>query len=70
MVQLYNKLPSELLGIEDGYTAFCFNEACAFIMTKINKEELPVFDREEVKEQKPKHYSNFKDLYNQIEGRC
>lgn len=31
----YNRLPSEILRIKDEYTAFCFDEVCLFISTKI-----------------------------------
>lgn len=35
------KDPSEIMGIEDEYTAFCFNEACTYIVTQIkNGNEL------------------------------
>lgn len=29
--QIYNMLPSKILNIKDEYTAFCFNQACAYI---------------------------------------
>lgn len=35
-------MPSEVMGIEDEYTAFCFDEACAFIVAKMQKGEEPV----------------------------
>lgn len=28
-------LPSQIIGIEDNYTAFCFNEACAYILSEL-----------------------------------
>lgn len=31
--------PSELLGIDDLYTAFCFDEACAYIIKRISQDE-------------------------------
>lgn len=34
--------PSEMMGIEDTYTAFCFDEACAFIIQKIRDGEKPI----------------------------
>jgi hypothetical protein len=54
---MYNRTPSEVLRIEDEYTAFCFDEACAFIRAKMEhpkKPEQPKFR---------KHYSSFADLY-------
>lgn len=49
--------PSSLLGIDDYYTAYCFDEACAYIMTRIDNKEEPVFQRK---------YSSFSELYSQF----
>lgn len=38
-----NCRPSEMLGIVDSYTAFCFDEACALIITKLEQGEQPIF---------------------------
>lgn len=35
--------PSELMGIRDTYTAFCFDEACAYILKNIKEGNEPVF---------------------------
>ena len=35
MSKQYGCLPSVILGIEDSYTAFCFNEACCEILAGI-----------------------------------
>ena len=35
----YNKLPSEILKIEEEYTAFCLDEACAYIHAQLEKED-------------------------------
>lgn len=34
--------PSEVMGIVDGYTAFCFDEAVAYIITRMKEGEKPV----------------------------
>lgn len=34
--------PSELLGIRDTYTAFCFDEACAYIIKQLQDGREPV----------------------------
>ena len=47
-------MPSELLGIEDCYTAYCFDEACAYILSRLEKGEQPVFT---------KTYTSFADMY-------
>lgn len=46
--------------ISEGYSAFCFDEACAFILTKIEEGEEPIF--------KKKHKS-FSDYYADLERR-
>jgi hypothetical protein len=43
--------PSNLLEIEDGYTAYCFDEACSLILAKIKDEKTPHFT-EDVHENK------------------
>ena len=54
MSSMYHKTPSELLGIIDDYTAYCLNEACAYIQIRIDNDETPVFH---------KTYRSFKDIY-------
>jgi hypothetical protein len=68
MSKLYNCLPSQLLGIEDDYTAFCFNEACSEIQIRLQNEEKPNYI-ENRKADEPKQYNNFKDFYKQYGGR-
>lgn len=59
MAEVYNKMPSEILFIEDPYVAFCFNEACYYIRNKIKVDgEEPVFI---VK------VNSFKELYARYE---
>ena len=38
-------MPSQILRIEDDYTAYCFDEACALIMSKIDNDEKPKFKK-------------------------
>ena len=40
MLDMHTK-PSDILGIEDAYTAFCFDEACAYILKRIQDGEEP-----------------------------
>lgn len=61
LANIYKCRPSSFLGIEDAYTAFCFDEACAYISYMIEtKEETPTFRKE---------YKSFKDIYAQYENR-
>ncbi len=41
MAQEYNKRPSEIMYIEDHYTAFCFDEACFYITTQLRDKKRP-----------------------------
>lgn len=52
--------PSELLEIEDAYTAFCFDEAVAVIIQKLKDGKKPII-KEKVKARK---YSKPSDVYN------
>lgn len=58
MSTYYRVRPSEMMGIEDDYVAFCFNEACAFIAMKIENGEQIVIK---------KKYKSLKDLYKQYQ---
>ena len=43
-----------LLGVEDQYTAYCIDEACALILVHLKNKEEPKFHTE---------YTNFSDFY-------
>lgn len=38
------KSPSDVLHIEDEYAAFCFDEACNYIIYKMKDGEAPVYE--------------------------
>lgn len=60
MAQRYGKTPSELLAIRDEYTAYCLNEACAIIASRIDQKEEPIFEVQ---------YGSFTELYaNALRG--
>ena len=61
MSKQYDCLPSVIIGIDDGYTAFCFIEACTYIKINLDKGETPIYPVETEK----KEYNNFKDFYKQ-----
>lgn len=44
--KMYNRTPAELLFIDDEYTAFCLNQACAYIRARIENKEEPIFKTE------------------------
>lgn len=68
MAERYKCLPSEILGIKDDYTAYCFNEACCQLMIRLDNEEKPYYIEQREQEEEPKHYSNFKDFYKAYGG--
>ena len=56
LANVYKVRPSTLLDITDPYTAYCFDEACAFITGKLENGEEPQFT---------KKYKSFSDIYSQ-----
>lgn len=58
MSKRYNRTPSEILSIKDEYTSYCFNEACAYILGRLESgEEMQV----------KRQYGSFSDIYAQYE---
>jgi hypothetical protein len=43
MSKRYHQRPSQLLNLTNDYEAFCFDEACAYIMGKLEEKEQPKF---------------------------
>ena len=68
MAKQYSCLPSEIMGIEDSYTAFCFNEACCEIVLRLQNDEKPHYIEQRKIAEEQKHYSNFKDFYEKFGG--
>jgi hypothetical protein len=52
------------MGGLDEYTAFCFDEACAFILQKLKDGEKPIFKEEQNKTEKI--YKRPSDLYKKF----
>lgn len=46
--------PSDVICAEDEYTAFCFDEACSYILGRLEAGEEPHFKKE---------YKSFADIY-------
>lgn len=65
MAKLYKCRPSDILGIVDVYTAYCLDEACAYIISKIQKGEEPDFNIQKESLEK-RHYSSLRDMYNSM----
>ena len=43
MMKMYNKTPSDILKINDDYTAYCLDEAMVEFIVNIEKGEKPIF---------------------------
>lgn len=56
LANVYKTRPSILLNITDPYTAYCFDEACAYITGQLEQGNEPRFT---------KKYNSFKDIYAQ-----
>ncbi|WP_223316897.1 hypothetical protein [Clostridium botulinum] len=41
MSRRYKTRPSQILNIEDSYTAYCFDEACDYLIEEFSKENPP-----------------------------
>lgn len=51
-----------MMGLEDPYTAYCFNEACAYVMYRLDSgDKIVKKNRVEVKP-----YRSFSDYYKQF----
>ena len=58
MSNLYRCRPSELLQVGEAYAAWCLDEACFYVKTKIDDGKEPVFK---------KQYSSFSEIYKDLE---
>lgn len=67
MSKLYDVRPSVLLDIDDGYTSYCFDVACAYIISRIKDGEEPNFKvvDENTNVEKP-HYNSLKEMYSKM----
>lgn len=45
MAQRFRSKPSDVLRIEDGYVAYCFDEASCWIMAQLDEGKRPFFGR-------------------------
>lgn len=54
--------PSQIMEIDDVYTAFCFDEACALIVTKLQDKEIPI-----IKEESEVNYTKPSDVYKKFQ---
>ena len=57
MHKQYQCKPSSIIGIEDPYTAYCFDEACAYIIHEIQDGKTPMFK---------KRYTSASEMYRDM----
>ncbi|WAG61236.1 hypothetical protein LL038_03010 [Clostridium estertheticum] len=62
MAKQYHKSPSSIIGLKNDYEAFCFDEACTYILNELSQEKPKAPNWEESK----KHEEN-DDNKNTIE---
>lgn len=55
--------PSELMDISDAYTAFCFDEACAYILKELKDGKEPIFKKGSSNDLENSSYKSPSDLY-------
>ena len=55
--------PSELMDISDAYTAFCFDEACAYILNELKDGKEPIFKKRTSNDFENSSYKSPSDLY-------
>lgn len=58
--------PSDLMGIDDSYTAFCFDEACSYIVSQLKEGNEPIFKEGKDSNGNAKHYNNPSDFYRKF----
>jgi len=59
LANIYKCRPSTFVDIVDPYTAFCFDEACAYIIQQMEAGEKPIFTLK---------FKSFKDMYKHYEN--
>lgn len=65
MAKLYDTRPSNILNIPDEYTCYCFDETCAYIVSKIENKEEPNFEVLDTDVEKV-HYSSLSSMYESM----
>lgn len=67
MAKMYRQRPSDIIGIDSSYAAYCFDEACMHIqiaLQNLKKGETLNFDYgDEPKPKTIKHYNSLDEMY-------
>nr|DAO59098.1 MAG TPA: hypothetical protein [Caudoviricetes sp.] len=56
MAQDWDQRPSKILNIEEEYAAYCFDQACSYILGELKDGKTPTFYTK---------HSSFTDIYKQ-----
>lgn len=76
MADTYKQRPSDIIGIDNNYAAYCFDEACMYIKITIDKnimdsrngkptKRLNFANGDDSIKSKIKHYKSLEDMYKQ-----
>lgn len=66
MAKTYNQRPSNIIGLDNDYQAYCFDEACIFLYNALQENKTLHFAGDKKESQKPKHYKSFGEFYNSL----
>lgn len=69
MAKLYNQRPSNIMGLNNDYHAYCFDEACMYLYNALQEKKELHFkgDENKIQNQTPrKHFKSFGDFYNSL----
>lgn len=60
MSKMYGKCPSDIVGIKDEYTAYCFNQYCLILLSELEQGHELHFAK------KKKEYKSISDFYKSM----
>ena len=67
MAKEYNQKPSKIINIENDYIAYCFDEACIFLLSALKDGKKLKFDGDENQNKKPmKHFKSIREYYESL----
>lgn len=67
MAKEYNQRPSNIIGLENDYCAYCFDEACVFLYQALKDGKKLHFKGDKSEKQiKPKHYKSIGEFYKSL----
>lgn len=61
MSKEYNQKPSQIINLENDYIAYCFDEACVYLLAHLKDGKQLHFDGDENKQMK--HFKSISEYY-------